>query len=199
MIIETETARIEKLNVGPLDNCVYVIECRSTGKGVIIDAADESAEILRAASGIGIQRILTTHGHSDHIGALDAVKSELDVPWAMHLDDVTIAGMTPDEPLTDKQEIGVGDLLIHVRSTPGHTPGSVSFILEDVAFTGDTLFPGGPGATRWDYSSFGQIIDSIERRLMPLPDTTLIYPGHGLPSTIGDERPSVDAWKARGW
>ena len=72
-------------------------------------------------------------------------------------------------------------------------------MLEPVAFTGDTLFPGGPGATRWEYSSFGQIMDSIEHRIMPLPDTTLVFPGHGAETTIGSERPDLERWRKRGW
>lgn len=199
MIHQTEHARVEKLNVGPYDNCVYVVECLGTGKGVIIDAAAEADVILEAATGLEIIRVLETHGHQDHIGALDPVTRALAVPWAMHPADIDIAGRQPDEELADGQEIEVGDLLLHVLWTPGHTPGSVTFVLEPVAFTGDTLFPGGPGATRWEYSSFGQIMDSIEQRIMPLPDDTLVFPGHGAETTIGAERPELERWRRRGW
>lgn len=196
---EDESVRIAKLNVGPYDNCVYVVACVATDKAVIIDAAAEPEQILEAAAGLEVERIIETHGHMDHIGALDPVKEALGAPWAMHLADVDIAERTPDEPLEDRQEIAFGDLNIHVAHTPGHTPGSVTFILEPVAFTGDTLFPGGPGATRWEYSSFGQIMDSIEQRIMPLANTTIVYPGHGDETTIGNERGDVEKWRARGW
>lgn len=199
MRFETDAVRIDKLNVGSMDNCAYVVKCLATGAGVIVDAAADAPTILDACRDLTIERILTTHGHWDHIDALDAVKDDLGVPWAMHPSDIEIAGRTPDEALSDRQEIAVGELQIHVASTPGHTPGSVSFILESVAFTGDTLFPGGPGATHWEYSSFGQIMDSIETRLMPLADTTLVYPGHGAHSSIGQERPSLGKWRERGW
>lgn len=199
MIHETEHARIQKLNLGPFDNCVYIVECVSTGAGIIIDAAAEADVILAAAEDIEILRVVETHGHHDHIGALDPVTEALGIPWAMHPADIEIAGRRPDEQLSDGQEIAVGDLLVHVMSTPGHTPGSVSFVLEPVAFTGDTLFPGGPGATRWEYSSFGQIMDSIERRIMPLPDDTLVFPGHGAETTVGSERPDLERWRTRGW
>jgi glyoxylase-like metal-dependent hydrolase (beta-lactamase superfamily II) len=199
MIYQTEHARIQKLNLGPLDNCVYIVECLATGQGVIIDAAAESEVILSAAAGIDISRVLETHGHQDHIGALDPVIAALGVPWAMHPADIDIAGRRPDEQLSDGQELEVGDLLLHAVSTPGHTPGSVTFVLEPVAFTGDTLFPGGPGATRWEYSSFGQIMDSIEHRIMKLPDATVVFPGHGDGTTIGAERPDLERWRKRGW
>lgn len=199
MIHQSEHARVQKLNLGPLDNCVYVVECLETAQGVIIDAAAESEAILEAAAGIDISRVLETHGHHDHIGALDPVTAALRIPWAMHPADIDIAGRRPDEELVDGQEIEVGNLLLHVVSTPGHTPGSVTFALETVAFTGDTLFPGGPGATRWEYSSFGQIMDSIEQRIMPLPDSTVVFPGHGAQTTIGSERPDLGRWRKRGW
>jgi len=199
MIHQTEHARIQKLNLGPFDNCVYIVECLATGQGVIIGAAAESEVILSAAAGIDISRVLETHGHQDHIGALDPVIEALRVPWAMHPADIDIAGRRPDEQLSDGHELEVGDLLLHTVSTPGHTPGSVTFVLEPVAFTGDTLFPGGPGATRWEYSSFGQIMDSIEHRIMPLPDSTVVFPGHGEGTTIGAERPDLERWRKRGW
>ena len=196
---EDDRLRVQKLNVGPLDNCVYIVECRATGEGVIIDAAAEADAILAAAKGVDISGVVETHGHQDHIGALDPVTEALGIPWAMHPADIDIAGRRPDEELAHGQEIEVGELLLHVLSTPGHTPGSVTFLLEPVTFTGDTLFPGGPGATRWEYSSFGQIMDSIERRIMPLPDETLVFPGHGAGTTVGSERPDLEHWRERGW
>ncbi len=196
---EDEHVRVAKLPVGEWDNNAYVLACAQTNRAVIVDAANEAETILDAAAGLHVERILTTHGHFDHLVALDVVKSKLGVPWSMHRADVDIANRRPDELLEHGQEIGVGSMAIHVVHTPGHTPGSVSFVVEPFIFSGDTLFPGGPGATRWDYSSFGQIMDSIETQLMFHPDTTVVHPGHGASTTLGQERPHIEEWRARGW
>ena len=197
---------VDKLRVGPYDNASYVVSSQHDGAAVVIDAASEPERILAACQGRAVQSVLTTHGHTDHIDALDPVKEALEVPWLMHLADVDIAQRRPDQPLADGDEIVFGQVMLHVVHTPGHTPGSVSFIFEPakpedfyVLFSGDTLFPGGPGATRWDYSSFGQIMDSVEKRLFDrLPDHTTVHPGHGADTTIGAERPQLPVWKERG-
>jgi hypothetical protein len=117
MTHETGHARIEKLNLGPFDNCVYVVECLITGRGVIIDAAAEADVILEAAAGVAVERILKTHGHADHLGALDPVIAALGVPWAMHPADIEIAGRQPDELLTDGP--GTHARLDHIRAGAG--------------------------------------------------------------------------------
>lgn len=198
---------ITKLAVGPYDNDSYVVACEETSRAVVIDAAAEGDRILAACQGLKVESVLTTHGHFDHIDALDPVKDALGVPWRLHLSDVEIAERKPDEALNGGDEIVIGSIALHVIHTPGHTPGSVSFVFEPddasdvhVLFSGDTLFPGGPGATRWDYSSFGQIMDSLEKELFPrLPDETIVHPGHGASTSIGAERPHLGEWRARGW
>ena len=194
-----EDVRVAKLPVGEWDNNAYIVACNRTGKAVIVDAANEADRILEHCKDLDVQQVLTTHGHFDHLMALDAVIEALDIPWAMHPADVDIAGRSPAVPLAHGDEILVGDIAVHVVHTPGHTPGSVSFVVEPFMFSGDTLFPGGPGATRWDYSSFGQIMDSIEQHLMRYPDTTVVHPGHGASTTLGQERPHLGEWRARGW
>jgi glyoxylase-like metal-dependent hydrolase (beta-lactamase superfamily II) len=146
-----------------------------------------------------VRRVLTTHGHWDHIQAVEAVRDAgIDVGIAE-----ADAEMLPayDFVIADDEVYTVGDLRLRSIHTPGHTRGSTSFLLEDepLLFTGDTLFPGGPGNTSTPGASFEQILGSIDRRLFTLPADLLVLPGHGLDTTIGEERPHLDAWAARGW
>lgn len=197
--IETEHMVVERLVLGPLDNNCFVVRCSHTAMSVIIDAATEPDAIVAAAHETQVVGILTTHGHADHIGAARETSRRLDAPIHMHPADAVLAGWEPDVPLAHAQSIEVGRLAIEVMHTPGHTPGSVCFEVDGQVFTGDTLFPGGPGATRFPYSSFDQIMASLDTHLFVLPDATPFHPGHGDSSTIGDERPELEEWRRRGW
>lgn len=197
--VETETYRIRKFCVGPLENNVYVVACAVTGSAVIIDAADEADRILGEVADVTPLAILTTHGHWDHVQAAIAVRDQLTVPFRIGEADQQMAGIDADTPFEPDEPIAVGDLVITAVHTPGHTAGSTSFVLEGHVFTGDTLFPGGPGATRGGGASFSQIIDSVRDRLFTLPGETLVHPGHGLDTTIATESPALADWVARGY
>jgi glyoxylase-like metal-dependent hydrolase (beta-lactamase superfamily II) len=144
--------------------------------------------------------VLTTHGHWDHIQAVTAARDAgLDVGIAAGDADMLDSY---DFVIDDDDVVEVGELRLRAIHNPGHTPGSTSFLLEGhpVLFTGDTLFPGGPGNTSaHEQASFETIIESIDRRLFTLPADTLVLPGHGLDTTIGIERPHLDEWIVRGW
>jgi glyoxylase-like metal-dependent hydrolase (beta-lactamase superfamily II) len=116
----------------------------------------------------------------------------------LHSADKDIAGKVPDSPLAEGP-LTIGAVEAQILHTPGHTPGSICIALEGVVITGDTLFPGGPGATRFDHSSFDTIIESISTKLFTLPDNTVVLPGHGDATTIGAERPQLSTWIDRGW
>jgi len=197
---DTSDVRVDKVVVGPYENNAYVVRCKGTGEAVLIDAANEHELLVPLCRALGVRRVLTTHGHFDHIQAVTAARDAgLDVGIAA--DD---ADMLPsyDFVIEDETEYAVGDLRLRTIHNPGHTPGSVSFLLEGhtLLFTGDTLFPGGPGNTNaHKRASFSQIIESIDRRLFTLPADLIVLPGHGLDTTIGAERPHLQEWVDRGW
>jgi glyoxylase-like metal-dependent hydrolase (beta-lactamase superfamily II) len=193
-------AEIHRVVVGPMDNNVYVLRCRETGDAVLLDAANEHERLLDLCRDLGVRQVLETHGHWDHIQAVPAVR---DAGYHVGVASAD-AAMLPsyDFVLDDESVIEVGRLRLHTILTPGHTPGSMCFRLEDapVLFSGDTLFPGGPGATSFPGGDFSTIIRSIEDRLFSaLPEETLVLPGHGEDTTIGRESPHLQEWIDRGW
>jgi glyoxylase-like metal-dependent hydrolase (beta-lactamase superfamily II) len=194
------TCDVHRFVVGPIDNNVYVVRCRDSGQAVLIDAANEHDRLLRVAQRLGVTMVLETHGHWDHIGAVAAVR-EAGIDVRVRTED---AARLPsyDALLDDDDVITVGSVRLRTVHTPGHTPGSICFALEGtpVLFTGDTLFPGGPGNTSFAGGDFATIIRSIEDRLFaPYGAETVIWPGHGSPSTLGVESPHLDEWVERGW
>ncbi len=190
-----------KLALGPYDNNVYVVVCPRTRESVVIDASHDAARIAEAAAGTGVQAILLTHGDPDHIDALQDLRTRLAVPVAVHPEDAQRLPAPPDRTLADGETIRVGDGALRVIHTPGHTPGSVCFYSAEDAtlIAGDTLFPGGPGATRGDPERFAQIIASIREQLFVLPGETAVRPGHGADTTIAAEKPHLQEWIDRGW
>ncbi|MGH2747831.1 MAG: MBL fold metallo-hydrolase [Actinomycetota bacterium] len=188
---------VRKIEVGNMENNVYVLECPETHESLIVDGCFEPDSIVAAADGTKVVGIVQTHGHMDHVQALGALKEKLGVPVHAHPGD--------DYPVPIDNELKDGDVLSFGRReataihTPGHTPGGVCLLSGSHLISGDTLFPGGPGNTRGDARAFAQIIESVETKLFTLPDDTRVYPGHGLDTTIGAERPHLQEWKDRGW
>ncbi len=192
---------ITKLALGPMDNNVYILVDDRTRHSVVVDASHDADRIAQAVMGTTVRYILLTHGDGDHIDALPSLREQLGVPVGIHRADADRLTNPPDVDLTDGQEIAFGDTVLRVMSTPGHTPGSVCFYLpqEATLIAGDTLFPGGPGATRGDAQRFAQIIASVREKLLILPDETVVRPGHGADTTIAAEKPHLQAWIDRGY
>lgn len=191
-------AEVHKVVVGPLDTNVFVLRCKETGEAVLIDAADDPDQLLGLCRDLGVRRILETHGHFDHVGAVPAMRAAGYEVGIHSGDESMISGH--DFTIEDGDVFDVGRLRLVALTTPGHTPGSTSFLLEEssLLFGGDTLFPGGPGATR-PPGDFATIIRSIEERLFTLDPDTVVLPGHGDDTTIGTERPHLQEWVERGW
>ena len=193
--------QVHRVVVGPYANNVFVVRCTHTGKAVMIDAANEHEKLLELCTALWVTRVLETHGHHYHIQAVPAMREAGYEVAVMNEDAGMLADVGYDVFIEDTQVIEVGRLRLHAIHNPGHTPGSVSFKVQDapLLFTGDTLFPGGPGATHFPGSSFDTIIESLDTRLFTFPGNTVVLPGHGADTTISMERPHLREWVDRGW
>ena len=197
---EDTLLEVHKVVVGPMDNNVYVVRSKATGDAVLIDAANEHELLLEMCRDLGVRQVIETHGHWDHIQAVPAVR---DAGYEVAIT-AADADMLPsyDLILEDDSVIEVGDLRLRTIATPGHTTGSMCFAVEGtpLLFSGDTLFPGGAGATKFPGGDFPTIIKSIDERLFGRFEAdTLVLPGHGDQTTIGTERPHLQEWVDRGW
>src|SRR2546421_595062 len=198
-IVRDGPYRVTTFSVGPYDNNVYLLADVKAKEALLIDAANEAPRILKELEGLHVSTILTTHGHADHVQALTAVRGSTGARFACHPDDEKMMPIPADHRIGDGEVFRFGDRELRAVHTPGHTPGSTCFTIDDLLFSGDTLFPGGPGNTSGPGASFPTIIQSIRRSLFTLPDETRILPGHGKSTTIGVEREHLDEWIARGW
>jgi glyoxylase-like metal-dependent hydrolase (beta-lactamase superfamily II) len=199
---------VTKLAVGPMDNNAYLLECSRTGELVLIDAANEADRLLELLGGRPLSRIVTTHQHFDHWQALAEVQAATGAAVIAHPQDADALPVKVTTLVHNDDSVPVGSTSIAVIHLRGHTPGSIALCydadgeLADTPhlFTGDSLFPGGPGNTDHDPARFGQLMDDLTERVFgALPDGTWVYPGHGKDTALGVERPHVAEWRARGW
>ncbi len=173
---------------------------------LVVDAPHDADAIVEAVAGRRVRAIACTHAHGDHVRLAPEVGRRLGAPVLLHPADLPVwCGVhevaEPDGPLADGQVLEVAGVEVEVCHTPGHTPGSVCLRVPALGavLSGDTLFPGGPGATRAPFGDFPAIIASIRDRLFTLPPETRVLPGHGATTTVGTEAPHLPEWIARGW
>ncbi|MFW6126183.1 MAG: MBL fold metallo-hydrolase [Chloroflexota bacterium] len=187
VIAKKGSIEIERLQLGPFGTNAYVVVDRATKDSVIVDAPWEAGTIADRVGDSTVHYILLTHGHGDHVEALEDLCSRLDVPVGVHPQDAARLPVPPDVELQDGQTLAAGSIQLKVLHLPGHTPGSVGFLLPGYLLCGDTLFPGGPGKTS-SPARLNEIITSITEKIFTLPDGTLCLPGHGDGTTVGKAR-----------
>ena len=188
--------RINKINMGPYDNNGYILVCPETNEGIIIDTPAEPEKLLNEIGDVKIGHILITHNHQDHLLGFDEITSSVGAPVGMGANDASALPRPPELDLKDGDVIKFGNRELQVLATPGHTDGGVCLLVGKHLFSGDTLFPGGPGKTR-SPEALQQIIASITSKLLVLSDDTVVYPGHGLDTTIGDARREYQGFASR--
>lgn len=189
------------------NNC-YLLECRATGDQLLVDAADDGARLLELV-GPGLSTVVTTHQHWDHHRALREVVLATDATTVAGAPDAEAiteqTGVRIDRPVGAGDTVDIGEVRLQVIPVAGHTPGSICLRYDDPEghphlFTGDSLFPGGVGATFGNAEAFAQLIDEVETKIFgTLPDDTWFYPGHGDDGQLGRERPHLAEWRERGW
>jgi len=200
---------LRELVVGMFGSNCFIVGSEATNEGMIIDPGADANAILKAVKDLDLSIVLivATHNHMDHIGALAKVKEATGADYAVH--ELDVEGMKPevfgrmvgvvmgggfkaapkpDRLLHEGDVIEIGDLKFSVLHTPGHTPGGISLLGDGIVFSGDTLFNLGIGRTDMHGGDFATLMDSIVNKLLTLPDDTIVYPGHGPSTTIGDER-----------
>lgn len=199
---------LEMLTVGPFQENCYIVGDEESGEGVLVDPGDEAARIAIAVeqTNLDISRILITHAHIDHVGAVAALVDEYACPVLMHAEAEPMLAQLPsqammmglrfgkvpsvDAYIEDEEVVKVGGVELRSLYTPGHAPGHLAFYAESegLVLAGDALFAGSVGRTDLPGGSMEVLLRSIEERLLTLPDGTMVYPGHGPETTIAKEK-----------
>ena len=201
---EIDGITMTKVAVGPMNNNAYLLRDNATGRALLIDAAAEPGTLIKLIGDTPVQKIVTTHQHQDHWGALADVKAATGAVTAAHPLDSHGIPVPTDELVNDGDAVRFGDVEVSAIHLVGHTPGSIALLLRASdrphLFTGDCLFPGGVGNTQKDAKRFSSLLNGVQTKIFDhLPDETWVYPGHGSDTTLGAERPHLEEWRARGW
>jgi glyoxylase-like metal-dependent hydrolase (beta-lactamase superfamily II) len=197
--------QITKVATPPFENNCYLLRCTATGETLLVDAAGDAPRLLELVGDGSLMTIVETHGHWDHVQALAEVQAAAGATVLVHPGDAGELPVKSDRLLKDGETVRVGECSLSVIHLRGHTPGSIALLYEGDPerphlFSGDSLFPGGPGKTDGDAARFTALLDDLEAKVFDrLPDSTWVYPGHGKDTTLGAERPRLPQWRERGW
>ena len=193
---QDESIAVHKLKCGPYDNNAYLLVCPKTNESIAIDTPADPGKLIDVAQSTNVKAILITHNHLDHLEGFGEVTSAIQAPVGIGEPDASALPRPADFFLKDGDEIKAGTVTLKAISTPGHTPGSTCLVVGNSLFTGDTLFPGGPGKTRTP-QNFEQIIESINTKLFVLGGELTFYPGHGDDGVIKTAKEEYDVFKSK--
>jgi len=184
---------LQRLEVGPWPMNCYLVCCPSTGQIAVVDPGADAESIMAAVAARQVCCMLLTHGHPDHVGALEALRKAYAVPVGIHRADAEAFDLSADLSLLDGMAVPVGQGYVTVAHVPGHTPGSICLRLNGRVLVGDAIFPGGPGHTV-SPEGLTQSVESLGRTVFAWSDDTELYPGHGGPTTVGAERAAFEGF-----
>lgn len=187
IVADDDEIKILQLPLNEWGTNAYILICKVTGESMIVDAPGKAPDIIKHLEGTHPQLIVITHGHMDHMESLKALRDRLEIPVAMHSHDARPLSLAIDRELSDGDILKVGQVEVSVLHTPGHTGGSVCLLAGKYLLSGDTLFPGGPGATRTP-EKLKELIHTLVTKIFVLPDNTRVFPGHGEPTILRKEK-----------
>jgi glyoxylase-like metal-dependent hydrolase (beta-lactamase superfamily II) len=191
-----ENFSIQRIETPPYGTNAYVFICKKTQDSLLVDAPGDPDRIFRALEKSIPKMIVITHGHFDHTGALADLNSRLNITTAAHSLDSSRLPIKIDRRIEDGDKLFIGKVELKILHTPGHTPGSICLLSQNILLSGDTLFPHGPGRTNTP-DDFQNILHSLKEKVFVLPDDVLVLPGHGDPTVLKNEKEEFAIFRSR--